>query len=196
MIVKEGRGHQEVYAETKDESPLGVDELAEEMAKIPSRHKREKYKALGIIFICLLVIAGLLRLLAGWLAINLILVGAVPPIWMLLLLVVGLFIPFMGIFGVSTGRHEWIRGVPILYILLIIKSVTKGGMLSNFNDPLTFVLFLPFVACIVLGFVIPNLWKTKYRLIYTDKEKNGRMVRSTSVEFERDSDHSEVIDSF
>lgn len=175
-IVKEGQSHQTVFEDLKTSKPAFNLTIAEELSKIPSKGIIEKYKNLRIVYISLLGLFILLRVV--FIVFIMQMLSANPGL-MLIALLVGVFVPIMGIFGIMTHRLELLKTVSILLILGIFRSLQHMSF-----EPEEFIWLIPVAGIIVLGFVIPAKLKTSFTSKTVHSEINGKKVVDYDIRFE------------
>lgn len=155
-IVKENKSHQEAFDELSKDSSVDLDELANELSQVPSPVKNSSQQLLRYTFIGVLILIIIIRIL-GILGLDYQL--KLDPIFLLLVIVLGLFAPVYGIVGVLTSRIYFYRSTAMLIGLNLFRSLKdiQGG-----TEPMALLIFLPFIAAIALGLFIPTKLKTPY----------------------------------
>jgi hypothetical protein len=175
-IVKQDKTHRQTYAELRQTEGFAQLEIAEIIAKMPSRAKREQNRVLQWIFIGFVSLIVLLR-------VSVIVVSgqslAAPAL--LLLVALGILIPGIAIFCAATYRMDGYRSAAFLFIISILRSVQK----LDLSDPLHIAVIAVYVAAIALAFWIPERMKTPYKSSVTiAADENGRQRKVTEVVFE------------
>ncbi|MBI1835634.1 MAG: hypothetical protein HYR91_00060 [Flavobacteriia bacterium] len=177
-IVKEGKTHQETFDKLRFEKGLGLEFIAEEVAKIPSKFKSEKYKNLIYIYIGALVLAVIIRLLTVFAISNTLSLGS--PIIFLLLIVV-LIVPAFGIYAALTSRIDGYKSVGMLLILSILRSLKELG---NVDLTSYIIGLIPIVVAIILAFYIPTKLKMGYQKSIRKVDENSELKSFWEYHFE------------
>lgn len=166
-IVKENKSHQEAFDELSQNNSIDLDDLANELSQVPSPAKNDSQQLLRYTFIGVLILIIIIRIL-GILGLDYQM--KLDPIFLLLVIVIGLFAPVYGIVGVLTSRIYFYRSTAILIGLNLFRSLKdiQGG-----TEPITFLFFVPFVAAIALGLFIPTKLKTNYTKTKIKEEIDG-----------------------
>ena len=107
----------------------------------------------------------------------------------LFLIILGVLVPLYGIYGALTAKVESYSTVAIVLGITIFRLLRKE---DNFEDPTLLLVYLPFLAGIILGVIIPIRLKSKYTKTVTKKEVDGKMKSIYKVTFEKD--HSQPDD--
>ncbi|MNJ84058.1 hypothetical protein D3C87_14980 [compost metagenome] len=164
MIFKEGKSHQETFDKLRETKSMASDDLAELIAKIPSRQKLKEQNVLNYAFIGLLSAIIILRglSLAG--------LGSTDMGILSIALLIAFIVPGIGIYGALAGKTELYFSTGALLLITIIRTITN----QNFsNDPLNYVFTIPIVLASVLAFYLPSKLKTSYRKTIERKEVDG-----------------------
>lgn len=154
-IVKNGKSHQETFDELKIVSQIDQESLAQEISKIPSAYKQEKFKNLRYLYVGMLILVIITRVFG---VISLFQITNINGSLILLGVVVGGLLPAVGIWGSMTSRASLYQTIALLSLISIIRSLNT---LIN-SDPLSFAFLIPFIGAIILGFYIPTKLKTSY----------------------------------
>lgn len=174
-IVKEGRSHQVTFNSLRTQSDLELETLANEVAAIPSKDKSEKYKTLRYLFVGILVLLLIIRGL-GIAAFGMI--QEINPPLLLVLILLGIVVPALGIYGVFTSKVDLYKTTGILLILGVVRSFSNGQFSTEIID----LLFLiPVGLAIGLAFFIPTKLKTPFTKKVVIKEVNG--VNKKALDF-------------
>ncbi|WP_430406130.1 hypothetical protein [Fluviicola sp.] len=178
MILKEGKSHQETFENLRQTKSIPSDDLAELVAKIPSRQKLNERKVLNYIFIGLLVSVILLR------SLSLLGLGTMMGMDMRFLLVAlfaALVVPGIGIYGAVAGKTELYFSTGILLLLTVIRTIGN----KNFtNQPLDYVFFIPVVLAAAIAFYLPGKLKTTYKKTVEKNEVDGELKPVAVYRFE------------
>ena len=166
-IVKENKSHQEAFDELSQDSSVDLDDLANELSQVPSPAKNSSQQLLRYAFIGVLVLIIIIRIL-GILGLDYQM--KLDPIFLLLVIVLGLFAPVYGIVGVLTSRIYFYRSTAMLIGLNLFRSLKD---IKAEADPITFLFFVPFIAAIALGLFIPTKLKTNYTKTKIKEEIDG-----------------------
>ncbi len=190
-IVKENKSHQEAFDELSQHSSVDLDELANELSQVPSPAKNSSQQLLRYTFIGVLILIIIIRIL-GILGLDYYM--KLDPIFLLLVIVLGLFAPVYGIVGVLTSRIYFYRSTAILIGLNLFRSLKD---IQTGAEPITFLFFVPFLAAIVLGLFIPTKLKTNYTKTLIKEEKDGVSKSRYEYVFENNKlpGNSELIDA-
>lgn len=180
MIVKENNSHQQTFDALRKDAKNGIEELAEDIAAIPSNTKQEQNKALLYTYIISLGVVILLRVL-GVLAIFD--PQKINGAFILLIVALGVLVPAGGIYGALSRRHETYRTIGILLILSIVRAVSKGEISP---DPFTFIFLIPTIVAIALAFYLPTRLKTKFSKKTVQEEVDGKLRKRFEVTFEKE----------
>lgn len=166
-IVTENKSHQEAFDELSQNSSVDLDELANELSQVPSPAKNHSQQLLRYIFIAALVVIILIRLVVIF---GMDFQIKLDPIFLLLVIILGLFAPIYGIVGVITSRIHFYRTTAMLIGLNLFRSLKD---LHQGTDPMGLLIFLPFIAAIALGLFIPTKLKTPYTKNRIKEEVDG-----------------------
>ncbi|MFT5858811.1 MAG: hypothetical protein ACI865_000904 [Flavobacteriaceae bacterium] len=189
-IVNEGKSHQQTYNDLRVATDTETDLLASEVSKIPSKNKRAKLKGLIYAYVGILALIITLRLLGGMAFFE---ESRINQQGLLFFILLGIIAPIYGIYGALTARVESYTTLAAVLALNIFRSVRYE---PNFEDPILLLGYLPFLAGIVLGIIIPMKLKTKYTKAVTKKEVDGNMKSITKVTYEKDqAQDDDLLDS-
>lgn len=191
MILKEGKSHQEAFDNLRQTRSIPSDNLAELIAKIPSRQKLDERKVLNYIFIGLLISVIILR---GLSLLGLGTMMGMDMRFLLIALFAALVVPGIGIYGALTGRTEIYFSTGILLLLTVLRTIGN----KNFtNEPLDYVFFIPVVLAAGLAFYLPGKLKTNYKKTVGKKETDGEMKAVAVYKFEESSSFAreDLLDS-
>lgn len=169
-IVIDKKSHQETFDELRTKSKIELADLAEIVAKIPSQMKIQETIMLRNIFIVLLGVILILRVIG---VIGLMDAFSLNPGLLILALAIGVLIPVVGIYGAIKAKVEIYFVVSMLFILGIVRSGNSGGFGNVGMNLETLLVFIPFIAAIVLGFIIPKKMKSEYSKKVVVEDVNG-----------------------
>lgn len=178
LIVKENRTHQETFDELRKTSKIELEALAEEVAKIPTPSMYKTLQNLQYIYIGALSLVIILRIFG---VIALIPMININPTILLFAVLIGIFVPILGIYGAITSRVELYRTTGILITLSVFRSFSKGQFS---NEPLEYLFLMPVLVSIALAFYIPTKLKTAFSKKIVKQEENGNVVTSINYVFE------------
>lgn len=179
-IFIEDKSHQETFNELRDKTKISGEELAKILSQIPSRYLHEKTRSLWIGYIAILCLILIFRALSAFVLVQATFNGS--PKILLLLLLLGVLIPTIGIFGAYKGKMHLVTIVPVLILLHFFRSITK----SETSFSVEHIVFFVFVAVLgILAYRIYVKWKTpfKKRVIVVKKE-DGREVKQLEFTFD------------
>ncbi|MBL1280178.1 MAG: hypothetical protein COA33_007895 [Fluviicola sp.] len=188
-IFVEQKSHKETFDEFRGESDLTPDELADEVAKVPSRQKNEELLTLRIVFIISLCLVILLRI-GGIYALTL--TENLPIFVLLIALVFGLVIPAMGIFAAIKGRVELYYLTGIFLVVGTLRSFTKG--LDTSNLLIIGAVLIPFFIAVILAFYIPKKMKTKFTKKVVSDTVDGQASKKLVYQFESMAPANDILD--
>lgn len=166
-IVTENKSHQQAFDELSKDSSVDLDELANELSQVPSPSKNKSQQLLRYTFIAVLLVIILIRIVV---ILGLDFQIKLDPIFLLLVIILGLFAPVYGIVGVLTSRIHFYRTTAMLIGLNMFRSIKD---INQGADPTALLVFLPFVAAIALGLLIPTKLKTPYTKNRIKEEVDG-----------------------
>jgi hypothetical protein len=172
-IIKENATHQEVFDELQHDKSFSKEEIAQILSGIPSRAVVERVKVLKIIFIGVLAVIILMRIVGIALVSSVI---GVNPVLLALMVLFGLVVPAMGIFGLVTHRYELLKSVSFLFIFSIIRSLRKLDTIDTY----TAIEFVPYGLAIILGFWLLYISKTPYKRVVKEEENPDLSIRKVS----------------
>lgn len=178
MIVREDRSHQETFNSLRQEQANGLEELADDISRIPSRARQNQYQLAVYSYVALLGLTLVLRSIS--IVLNLGFYNSNINV-ILLLVALGLIVPGLGIFGALTRRHESYRVVGILIVIGIIRSAGKGEIRL---DPLSLLWLTPSVVAAVLAFYIPAKLRTPFSKKIVVEEQDGKSRKRMEITFE------------
>lgn len=190
-IVKENKSHQEAFDELSQDNSVDLDDLANELSQVPSPAKNSSQQLLRYTFIGVLILIIIIRIL-GILGLDYQM--KLDPIFLLLVIVLGLFAPVYGIVGVLTSRIYFYRSTAMLIGLNLFRSLKD---IQGDTEPIAFLIFVPFLAAIALGLFIPTKLKTNYTKTRIKEEIDGNTRSSYIYTFENSKlpGNNELIDA-
>ena len=191
LILKQGKTHQSAFRELVPESKLSHQEIANELAKIPSQRKVETVKIFNIIFIVCLSLVILLRII-GIIALGVLDNMGTGPL--LLIILVTLIVPAVGIYGAINYKAEIYKSVGILLLIGIFRSVTNGDFAYVAKDTYTLIGYIPYFVAIALAFYIPTRLKTAFSIKVVTKEDGSKKKQIIFEEEPTEVSDSEVLD--
>ena len=166
-IVKENKTHQEAFDQLSQNNSVDLDDLANELSQVPSQAKNSSQQLLRYTFIGVLILIIIIRIL-GILGLDYQM--KLDPIFLLLVIVLGLFAPVYGIVGVLTSRIHFYRSTAMLIGLNLFRSLKD---IQTGTEPMALLIFLPFIAAIALGLFIPTKLKTNFTKTRIKEEIDG-----------------------
>lgn len=187
-IVRDGLSHQEAFNRLRKDSEIEIETLAEEVSKIPSANKNNATQVWRYIYTLLLVLIIGLRSASLFLMAQL---ENISSSVVFLGIVLGLFVPVLGIVAAFTSRVELYKTVGILLTLSILRSFSNGFEV----DPIFLLTLLPFALAAGLSFYIPSLLKTPFTKKIDKKDSNGSLKSSVNYVFDSSSANEELLDS-
>lgn len=178
-IVKDGKSHQQAFDELKSSSEMDLESLANEVSKVPSAAKNEQFKTLVYSYVILLGVIIVLRALGVF---GLFYGQNINMNLILLFIALGIVFPVMGIVGALTFRIDSYRSIAIIMILGIVRSFNKEVI--DAIDIYFILTLIPFLAVIILAFIIPTKLKTEYTKKVNKTESEGKVKTSLSFVFD------------
>jgi len=187
-IIKNNEKHQSVYEELKTNKPSFNVKIADSLKTIPSKSVIEKFKALRITYIILLSIIILLRILL----VYTLYITHVKTWILVIALLFGILLPFAAIYLTITHKYESLKGISILFILSVMRSIRKIEV--NIE---TIIVFLIFIAVIIIGFLLSKYMQTNYKKT-TVYNKETNKISDYKIEFESGNsiENDEILDNF
>lgn len=177
-IFKNGLSHQECFDQLRDSNTSDLELLASEVSKIPSSGKTKRTAALRYTFIGFLVIIMLLRIM-GIVVIGM--EGDLDPKLLVILVLLGIFLPVYGIYGALTGRVEIYFFTGIFLIVSTVRSFARNAVELDSD---TLIGLIPVAAAVILSFLIPSKLKTPFKKSLSPVEFDGKTVNRTEYIFE------------
>lgn len=177
-IVEEKQSHQSFYDEHVEKVEIGRVQFAEEISKIPSKRKMEKYQGWIIAYIILMLIIIILRSIALPL-----LFSQIPTPLLLLMLVIGIIVPVFAIYSALKAKVDFYKAVAILMGVNLLRSFTKGQFSGEISD---FIGLAPVLIVIVLAIYIPQLLRSKYSQGVEFEYIDGVKKKVIKIEFEKE----------
>ena len=178
-IVKEGKSHQQTFEELRTSSDLDLESLATEIAKVPSAAKNTEFKSLIYTYIALLAVVIVLRSLGVFIMLY---DKNINMNFVLLLVAIGIVFPVLGIVGALTSRVDSYRSIAIIMILGVVRSFNKQVIDSM--DIYTVLVLLPYLAVVILAFIIPTKLQTNFSKKVDKFEFDGQMKSSINYVFD------------
>ena len=144
MILQEGLTHQSVFDQLAPQSSIDKDKLAELIGLIPAKNKLNLNRMWLYAMIALLALIVIIRILSialfayfsNW-----------QPVLIAFAVILGIVVPAVGIFATLTSRFDMYRGLGLLIGLSILRSFKDGGG----QEPVDFLVLIPFVIAVILG---------------------------------------------
>lgn len=178
-IVKEGKSHQQTFDELRTSSELDLESLANEIAKAPSASKNTQFKNLIYTYVALLAVVIVLRSLGVFVMLY---DKNINMNFILLLVAIGIVFPVLGIIGALTSRVDSYRSIAIIMILGVVRSFNK--QVIDTMDIYTVLTLLPYLAVVILAFIIPTKLQTSFSKKVDKVEIDGKIKSSISYVFE------------
>ncbi len=190
LIFKENKSHQEAFDILSKEISGSKEALAGEVSAIPSKTQYDRIKILIYIYVAFLSIVLILRSIGIYFVAQ----DIEQPVILLLLIVLGIFLPVFGIFGAITARMEIFKSVGILMAMNILRSLRSFKELDGWPEYVTIGFF---VACAALAFFIPTRIKTPFtkKLVETEIDGNTKNVMEYTFEEVGRDDDNELLDT-
>jgi len=191
LIVKEGRSHQETFEALRPQSSIGPEDLANEISKVPSKQKNNEFKTLRYILIGALGAVIILRIISIY-ALTLEMNLNTPLL--LLGIILGIFVPVLGIIGILISKPETYSVVALLLILGIFRSLRQENV--DLNDPITWAVLAPFILAIGLSFFLMFKLKTPFtKKVNKETSESGEIITKVQYTFEEQKlSNSELLD--
>ncbi|MBI3240221.1 MAG: hypothetical protein HYZ43_15470 [Flavobacteriia bacterium] len=179
-IIKDGNTHQEAFDAMQYDNSISKEELAENLAKIPSKAVIERIKVWKIVYIALMGVIILLRIL------GIVVLGSVNQIetsLLVILVLAGIVMPAFGIVSTVQNKIDGLKFYSIFFVLGVLRSYKSfQGM-----DVLTIAVLVPYAAAVILGFWLPYIAKTPYKRVVKDVVQPDGSIRKTAhIVFEDD----------
>lgn len=177
-IFKEGKSHQECFDELKDKNKNNLEELANELSKIPSNGKTKDTIILRNSFIVALLILILLRVV-GIVIIGI--EGNINTPILVSIVLLGIALPIYGIYGAIYGKTEAYYTTGIFLAISLLRGFGKGEINLEIES---LVAIAPILYAIVMAYLIPYKYKTPYKKVLQKTETDGKGKSIIDYQFE------------
>ncbi|MFM9983650.1 MAG: hypothetical protein ACKVOK_00355 [Flavobacteriales bacterium] len=178
LIVKSGKSHQEAFDTLKDENSSELKGLAEILSSIPSSGKQKEMATLRYVFMGLLFVIILLRLAS---VLPMFIAGTVNTPLIITIVVLGMFVPALGIYATLSGKTELYNSVGLLLGLSLIRSLGREALSA---DVVTVIVIGIIVLTIILAYYIPYKLKTPFTTTFSTENVQGINQYITHYHFE------------
>lgn len=177
-IWKEGKTHQEVYDQLRQETKESPGELATILSAVPSPQKNQEKKMLWLLAAFLFFGLAVLRSFA---------LIKTPPEeipnlgYTLPIILFGIAIPLYAIYGVSKAKmlsYGW-AGLSSLVTLIMVYAQTQF-----IEGPMIHFTALVAGLAMLSGMIVPRMLKMKFETTVEKKEVDGKMKNRQVITFE------------
>lgn len=187
-IFKEGKSHQLTFDTLLGDTDMQPEMLAKAVSMVPSRAKREQWRIWNYIYIALLGAFCLLRMLAffswGFL-------GEMAMSQTLILILLSVWVPYLGIRAALTARMESYHTIGIVLIINVFQSF-KIILLA---DPTIWTGTIFALSIIFLSFFLPFKLKTPYKQV-VEAGTTGTMTTTYVFDEQSGIAYGDLLDDF
>jgi hypothetical protein len=176
LIVKSNQSHTVAFESMKS-TTSDLKELADIISAIPSSGKQKETVILRSVFVGLLLILALLRTVA---VLTTFLSGNMDVPITTLILLIGLFVPALGIIAVFRRQVEYYYLTGILLVLSLSRSLRAKYFEGDYT--IWFVIGL-MILTVALAFFIPSKLRTPYTTSVVHTDDNGEYRNVTEYHF-------------